>query len=181
MGILDTVLSWFPSPVLQPVPLPIQLAPDNEELAEFIKAWEGCSLTPYKDIAGHYTCGYGHLMAAYEPLNSITQADAERIFAIDLAHAQADVASVVRNPVALPQHHAALVDFCFNFGLPALRTSTLLQLVNVGDFDGAAKQFRRWINARDPRTGQLTPVEGLVKRREAERMIFSDGDYSGRP
>jgi len=51
-----------------------------------------------------------------------------------------------------------------------LRHSTLLRMVNAGDFLGAADQFLRWNKAG----GKVLP--GLVLRREAERQLFLKED-----
>lgn len=180
MGWLSDLLQGFTRAAPDPSPQ-IAVAPGSSEIAAFIKGWEACSLTPYKDIAGHWTIGWGHLMAAYEPLTPITQERADLMFATDLAHMQADVAAMVRYVGALPQHYAALASFAFNLGIPALRTSTLLQKVNEGDFPGAGNEFKRWNKARDRATGLLVVVDGLTKRRKAECAIFTAADYSGRP
>ena len=42
-------------------------------------------------------------------------------------------------------------------------------------------QFEAWCKVRDPGSGQLVPSAGLLRRRRAERAIFVDADYSGRP
>ena len=60
----------------------------------------------------------------------------------------------------------ALVDFAYNLGFNALKSSTLMSKVNAGDFNGAANEFTRWVYAG----GKVLP--GLVKRREAEKQLF---------
>ena len=78
--------------------------------------------------------------------------------------------------VALAQHEFdALVSFAFNLGLQNLQQSTLLKRVNEQRFDLAASEFDRWNKAG----GKV--VNGLVKRRAAERAMFERADYSRRP
>ncbi|MCY1458796.1 Lysozyme RrrD [compost metagenome] len=60
----------------------------------------------------------------------------------------------------------ALVSFTYNLGAANLESSTLLRLLNAGDYVGAAGQFPRWNKAG----GKVLP--GLVRRREAERVLF---------
>lgn len=48
-----------------------------------------------------------------------------------------------------------------------LKTSTLLQKVNAGDFPGAANEFHKWIHS----DGQVS--RGLIRRREAEEALFT--------
>jgi GH24 family phage-related lysozyme (muramidase) len=64
---------------------------------------------------------------------------------------------------------AALCDFVYNVGASNLRNSTLLQVINQGDFDRVPAQFRRWIIA----DGREIP--GLKIRREREIILFFDG------
>ena len=68
-------------------------------------------------------------------------------------------------PVLLTQgQHDALVSFSFNTG--SLSVSTLRKKVLRGDFEGAADEFPRWVFAAGRR------LAGLVRRREAERILF---------
>lgn len=68
----------------------------------------------------------------------------------------------------------ALVSFSYNVGLGALSESTLLRLLNAGDYEGAAAQFPRWVKAG----GKTLP--GLVRRRDAEQALFKkDGMQPG--
>lgn len=66
-----------------------------------------------------------------------------------------------------PYQLAALVSFVFNVGIGAFRTSTLKRLLDAGDYAGAAKQFDAWTKANGQR------LEGLVRRRKAERELFT--------
>ena len=66
----------------------------------------------------------------------------------------------------------ALVSFAFNLGLGALRGSTLLKKLNVGNVKGAADQFLLWVNA----AGKVLP--GLQKRRQDERALFLGLPYT---
>jgi lysozyme len=63
----------------------------------------------------------------------------------------------------------AMVSLCYNIGPAAFGGSTLLRLHNAGDFDGAAKQFRRWNRAG----GRV--MNGLTRRREAEEKMYRGG------
>lgn len=63
----------------------------------------------------------------------------------------------------------AMVSICYNIGAGAFTGSTLLRLHNAGDFDGAAKQFRRWNRAG----GRV--MKGLTRRREAEEKLYRGG------
>lgn len=178
MGFFDRFFGRTKAP--EPIPSAV-IFPPPEKLGTFIEAWEGRSLTPYKDSAGLWTVGVGHLLRAHEELRPRSNAEIDALFGDDLSYARSTVATLIRNVSAKPQHADALVSFMFNLGAPALRDSTLLRKLNMGDIDGAAAEFGRWNHARDPRTGLLVTVDGLTNRRAAERAIFLLGDYSGRP
>jgi len=63
----------------------------------------------------------------------------------------------------------ALVSLAYNIGTQAFRESTLLKRLNTHDYAGAANEFLRWNKAG----GQV--LEGLRRRREAERAMFLSG------
>lgn len=126
--------------------------------------FEGCKLESYQDQVGVWTIGYGHTRGV-GPNMTCTQAQAESWLRFDLAIAEAYVNAHVS--VALTQgEFDALVDFSFNLGLGALHSSTLLRLLNSGDYAGAAAEFEKW----DRAGGNV--VAGLLCRRLAEKAEF---------
>ncbi len=60
----------------------------------------------------------------------------------------------------------ALCDFVYNEGSGHFASSTLLKLLNQGDYQGAADQFLVW----DVAGGKVEP--GLLARRQQERALF---------
>jgi lysozyme len=98
-----------------------------------------------------------------------TAQQADEYLAHDLQGFERDVAAMVRVPLTENQF-ASLVSLAYNVGIGALRGSTLLRLLNAGDYAGAANQFPRWNRA----AGRVLP--GLVKRRAAERDLFLSAD-----
>ena len=129
-----------------------------------IKEFEGCKLKAYKCPADVWTIGYGHTDGVKEG-DEITQQEADRLLASDVDLFTSGVQRLVTSDINRNQL-GALVSFAFNLGLGNLRHSTLLKLVNAGDFVGAANQFPRWNKA----AGKVLP--GLVRRREAEKKLF---------
>ena len=131
---------------------------------DLIKRYEGCRLKAYKCPAGVWTIGYGHTNNV-RPDDIITQDDAEELLKRDLKVHEDNVKRVVK--IALTQNQFdALVSFEYNVGYGAFANSTLLKLLNAGNYNGASKQFERWVYAGD------RVLEGLVKRRKAEREMF---------
>ncbi|KMN36495.1 muraminidase [Chromobacterium sp. LK1] len=130
-----------------------------------VKSSEGLKLVAYKCPAGIWTNGYGHTGPDVTPGQVITQAQADALLARDLERFEAGVARLVKVPLNQNQFDA-LVCFSFNLGLGALQGSTLLRLLNAGDYAGAAAQFPRWNKAG----GKELP--GLARRRAAEQSLF---------
>lgn len=131
---------------------------------DLIKKFEGCRLEAYKCPAGIWTIGYGHTKGVKDG-QIITQEQAEEFLREDLRIFEQTVESCVKVPLSQNQFDA-LVSFCYNCGSGALKTSTLLRLLNEGNYSSAADQFLRWNKAG----GKV--LAGLTRRREEERVMF---------
>lgn len=146
---------------------------------DFIKRAEACKLVAYQDSAGVWTVGVGHVGPEVGQGLVITQAQADADLAADLAAAAARLALCVRAPVlaALAEHqYAALLSFVFNLG--AEPGWTIWKLLNAGRIDAAPDQIKRFDKARDPRTGRLVDVPGLLNRRVAEIALWNTPDVN---
>ncbi len=131
---------------------------------DLIKSFESLALTTYICPAGKLTIGYGHT-AGVQPGEQITPDQADALLAQDLASSEQAVNQSVVTPLNQNQFDA-LISFCFNVGTGNFESSTLLRLLNNGDYTGAADQFLLWNHSR----GQV--MDGLTRRREAERALF---------
>jgi lysozyme len=132
------------------------------------KSFEGLKPEAYQDVAGIWTIGYGHTGSGVCEGLLINEDQATQFLIQDLQTAVEAVTKLVT--VAISQNQFdALVDFCFNAGQGSLASSTLLRLVNLGDFIGAFWQFSLWVYAG----GVIEP--GLVTRRKAEASMFRSG------
>ena len=134
------------------------------------KSFEGLRLSAYQDSAGIWTIGYGHTGPDVHPNLTLTEPQAEALLRSDLAAAETCVNRSVHVPLTQPQFDA-LVDFTFNTGRLNFQRSTLLRLINLGNFPAAATQFPLWTHA----AGQTLP--GLVRRRAAEAELFSTDSF----
>lgn len=138
--------------------------PVCQEAVDLVKQFEGLYLSVYLCPAGVPTIGYGHT-AGVALGQTITAEQAEQFLTTDLTSAAASVDRLVK--VALtPQQRGALASFVFNLGAGNLQDSTLLKLLNGGDYAGAAGEFGKWVHA----DGKVLP--GLVRRRAAEAALF---------
>ena len=126
--------------------------------------FEGCRLTAYADQGGVLTIGYGHTGAILRG-QTCTQEQAEEWLHQDIVFAETEVNRLVKVPLTQPEFDA-LVDFTFNCGVGNFLHSTLLTLLNKGDYANAALEFEKW----DKCAGQV--VAGLLRRRLAEAAEF---------
>lgn len=146
---------------------------------EELEISEGLELKQYKDTGGKWTIGIGHLITPKETksgkiiidgvpvdyLKGITKDQAYKICDQDVDIAEKAVNSFVK--VKLNQNQFdALVSFVFNVGVEAFRKSTLLKVLNKGDFKGVRAQLKRWVYD----DGRVIP--GLANRREREADLF---------
>ncbi|WP_313284644.1 lysozyme [Stutzerimonas kunmingensis] len=131
---------------------------------DLIKSFEGLRLSAYKCPADVWTIGYG-TTAGVKPGQNITKERAEELLREDVKRFEAQVLRLVKVPLTQGQHDA-LVSFVYNLGAGNLSNSTLLRLLNAGDYAGAAAQFDRWNKAG----GKV--LAGLARRRAAERALF---------
>jgi lysozyme len=145
----------------------------NQATLDLIKRFEGLRLKAYVDPASGgrpYTIGYGTTRYPSGQLvalrDTCSEAQATAFLSHDVNKFAAQVARLVTVDIN-PNQFGALVSFSYNLGSQALAGSTLLRFLNAGKFADAAGEFKRWNRAG----GVVMP--GLVRRREAERALFT--------
>ena len=132
----------------------------------FIMANEGMRVRRYRDQAGLWTIGVGHLIRPGEVFQEpLTREQCLSLLASDVRGAEAAVSRLITRPLSQNQFDA-LVDFTFNVGDGALQHSTLRLVVNRGDFADVPSELRKWCRAR----GRV--VSDLLKRRLLEAHLF---------
>lgn len=138
----------------------------NQSGLKLLTTFEGCKLAAYDDGGGVWTIGYGHTKGVHKGM-TITQAQAEHLLQEDLKKFESFVEDAVKVSINDNQF-SALVCFCFNVGpgKNGFGGSTLLKLLNQGNFQGCANEFRRWNQVNG------TPWLGLTRRRLAEQALF---------
>jgi lysozyme len=132
------------------------------------EASESCALVAYPDPASGgdpWTCGYGATGPDVKPGTVWTPQQAADRLDADLVRFGGIVDALVTVALTAEQK-AALVDFTFNVGQGNLASSTLLKLLNAGEYAEAADQFVIWNQA----DGKVMP--GLVTRRARERSLY---------
>ena len=129
-----------------------------------IKHFEGCELEAYQCSAGVWTIGYGHTKGV-APGDSVSQEEAEQMLVDELHEYESYVNEYVT--VALSQNQFdALVSWVYNLGPANLKASTMLKVLNSGEYEDVPAQMKRWNKAG----GKV--LEGLIRRREAEACLY---------
>jgi lysozyme len=139
-----------------------------EMAMDLAKQFEGCELKAYPDPARGWdlpTIGYGCTGPDITRDTVWTQAQADAELEQRMTGFGESVDRLVKVPIT-DEQKGALADFAYNLGPVALQNSTLLRLLNGGNAQGAADEFKKWVKA-----GGVT-LPGLVKRRDAERALF---------
>tara|TARA_R110000868_G_scaffold77809_1_gene222564 strand:+ start:651 stop:1223 length:573 start_codon:yes stop_codon:yes gene_type:complete len=132
---------------------------------ELIKVSEGLRLEAYLPTPNDvWTIGYGHTKTA-KPGMRITQSGAEALLKHDLAWVEAALKKYIKVPLTQNQYDA-LASFVYNLGETNFKNSTLLKMLNKGDYQGAADQLPRW----NKQKGKV--LKGLTIRRNHERDLF---------
>lgn len=146
----------------------------SDELIAHVKASEKLCLTPYVDLAGHTTWGYGHKGKPGELVpQRISEEDADALLEADLHVAGAAVREHVTVDMTQSEYDG-FADFTFNLGAGALAGSTMLRLFNDHDSKGAAAECLKWDHAHV--RGHLVEENGLKIRRawDAARIDLAD-------
>ena len=137
-----------------------------------IKSFESLSLKAYPDpkTGGKpYTIGWGTTTypsgMPVKLTDVCTAAQADAYLKHDISRFEADVKKAVKVPLSQCQFDA-LVSFFYNLGYSKVKDSTLLKMLNAGNYVGAADQFLRWVSPGS------SVEKGLRRRRGAERRLF---------
>lgn len=156
----------------------------SQDCFDLIKESEGLhrkrsdgDIEAYLDPVGIPTIGYGSTfnIAAGKAVklgDIITERDAENWLSKEVNKTASDVDSLCT--VTLTQGmFDALVSLVFNIGTGGFKASTLLKKLNKRDYEGAAREFDRWVHGG----GRVLP--GLVTRRDKEEALFRRDGFPG--
>lgn len=167
----------------------------DDRAVSLIKSFEKLRLKSYQgaaDALDIYTIGWGHVLTGHEIPDlfkpgqmmqdvSITADQADQLFMNDIGvfikglqmRLSTDACSKLTD-----DQFGALVSFAYNIGLGGFGSSQVMAQVNRGSIDEASNFFKSFVRsgAVDPDTGRKPIVNGLVRRRAAERALYKS-DY----
>ena len=138
----------------------------SQEGIDLVRAFEGCELEAYQCAAGVWTIGYGYTKGVQEG-DMWSKEKAEHMLWHEFEN---EYENAVNACVKVPLNQCqfdALCSFTYNLGPNALGTSTLLKVLNSGDYSLVPEQFLRWNKAG----GKV--LVGLSRRRAAEVALFN--------
>ena len=145
----------------------------SQEGLSLIKKFEGCKLQSYKCAAGVWTIGYCSTNGIEEGMK-ISQERADMLLLEDVEIFEEAVNELVKVPLEQNQYDA-LVTWTFNLGPTNLKNSTLLKVLNNKEYENVPEQIKRWNKATV--NGERQVLEGLVRRREAEALLFEGKEW----
>lgn len=143
----------------------------SQEGIDLVKKYEGFSDHVYRCPAGKPTIAYGHMVKKGEKFGKVSRLEGEKLLRRDL---EDPAEKAVREDVEVPLDQGkydALTSFVYNVGVGNFEDSTLLEELNKGKYDDAAKQFGRWVHAGGRK------LKGLERRRNEERQMFERAKY----
>lgn len=141
----------------------------SQEGLSLIKKFEGLELTAYQCSAGVWTIGYGHTKGVQEG-DEWSESHANDMLELELEEYEGYINDCVE--VSLSQNQFdALVSWVYNLGPANLKSSTMLKVLNLGDFPKVPEQIKRWNKAG----GKV--LQGLIRRREAEALLFEGKEW----
>lgn len=123
---------------------------------------EGKKNEAYLDVKGIPTIGVGHTSPEVHIGLVWTDQQVQDALRADVEDAEDCVNGYVKAPLTQYQFDA-LVSFVFNVGDTAFRRSTLLQVLNTGDYAKAAECFMMW-----------NKPAAIIGRRISERRQFEN-------
>lgn len=144
----------------------------NDRGLAILKGHEKCVLRAYRDqgkLGGVWTIGWGHTGPEVVEGLFWTQEEADSALLSDLETAERAVSSYVHR-VLNENQFSALVDFTFNEGVGTFFESSILLLLNQGDFAQACDHLALYDKMHVG--GVKVPSADLARRRAEEQALF---------
>ena len=133
-----------------------------------IQQHEGYRAEPAQLPDGNWVVGHGHVRVG-EAGAEVSREEAASLLALDLAPFEHLVNARVSTPLTQAQFDA-LVSFALSIGAEAFEQSQVLRRVNAAEYVAAACAMDAW--RKSDVGGELIVVDGLVRRRAAEKALF---------
>ena len=151
----------------------------SERGKDLLAQWEGVREKLYLDPVGLATIGIGHLLtrdeissgklwikgAKVKYYQGLTRSQVMDLLDQDLEIFEKAINDSVKVELTQDQFDA-LASFSFNVGAHAFVKSTLLKVLNQGQYEEVPRQLRRWVYAGGKK------LKGMINRREHEVALW---------
>lgn len=183
MGWLSRLFGWWtPIPAIKPVEIAkktiIQVQGTGLPIPicgiDLLKKVEDCKLIGYADEGGVPTDGYGNTNGAQIGV-AITQEKADADLAKNCEWAWTAVLKHVKVPLTSNQG-GALLSFVYNLGETQFAKSSLLVLLNSGNYQAIPDKIKQFIYY-SRKDGGRAVSQGLINRRKAEAALWIGADW----
>lgn len=135
----------------------------------FVGGWEGKRNHAYRDIVGVPTICFGETRGV-KIGDYASDEECKAMLGDALLEFETGMRKCLKKPDAIPDKpYVAFLSLSYNIGIGAFCKSTLVKRVNAGDIAGGCDALLSWNKAG----GRV--VQGLVKRRKAERQMCFEG------
>lgn len=141
----------------------------SEKAVDLIKRFESCRLKAYQDSAGVWTIGWGTTGKGIQFGLTITKKTADYMLMAHVLDIGLELTQLFDDKLKQWEFDA-LTCFIYNIGIGAFRHSTMYKLLTEGKKGAAAHEFDKWVYAGGKK------LDGLVKRRAAEKALFCNSD-----
>jgi lysozyme len=129
--------------------------PLSKVALEMIKDFEGWVPSAYNDPSGYCTIGYGHLIALKrcEEIDlgdfkrALTPSEGEALLQRDTASARLAVQRETKVDLNDDQF-GSLAAFVFNIGKANFQNSTLVRILNAGNYSQTPSEMKRWVSSK---------------------------------
>lgn len=141
-----------------------------DQALDLIARWEGYVPTPYQDVAGVWTIGFGTTTypdgTPVGPGDSPVSYDQARELMRTYLTGAADTLDAAVAVSLSDEQRAALLDFIYNLGSGAFLASYIPEYINAGQLNEAVAQLKRYVRAG----GKV--FDALVQRRNEEAALL---------
>ena len=144
------------------------MKPSNKSI-ELVKHFEGFESAAYLCPANVWTIGYGHTKDV-QPGDEWSESNADHMLEVEMEEYEGYIHDSVTAPINQDQFDA-LVSWVYNLGGGNLKASTMLKVLNAGQYEEVPAQMMRWNKAG----GKV--LEGLTRRRQAEANLFMGKEW----
>ena len=148
----------------------------SDKLTDFIRGKEKFVATPYKDVTGKLTVGYGDTGDTGGEMTTISEQEALRRMEDRLNIGESELNKAITRKNLSQSQQDVLLDMEYNMGITKLREQGFIDIVNNGTDEQIGRSILNFNKARDEKTGEMKEFAGLTKRAQERAQMWG---YTG--